>query len=105
MMIGCIRIADDRSYSNGSVASRRSLIEPEFDSTLLQFDYLKYIIKRFRRQKTWANAFGVVFKGPGWSPGKPRLGNFEDLPDVSDLFSATSTWQQMPLCNVTERAS
>ena len=21
--------------------------------------------------------------GPGWEPGKPRLGNIEDIPDVS----------------------
>ncbi|XP_003737010.1 alkylglycerol monooxygenase [Galendromus occidentalis] len=60
-----------------------------FDPFQTQFDYLKYIIKRFRRQKTWASRFGVLFKGPGWSPGKPRLGNVEDLEDV---HAPTTVW-------------
>ena len=25
----------------------------------------------------------VLFKGPGWVPGSPRLGNHEDLPEVN----------------------
>jgi len=27
--------------------------------------------------------FKAVFYGPGWFPGTPRLGNLDDLPDVS----------------------
>ena len=25
----------------------------------------------------------VLVYGPGWTPGKPRLGEIEDIPDVS----------------------
>jgi len=30
----------------------------------------------------------VLVKGPGWAPGKPRLGYIEDVPDVG-LLSIT----------------
>ena len=26
-----------------------------------------------------------VFKGPGWSPGKPRLGLIEEIPEVNSV--------------------
>ena len=29
------------------------------------------------------NKLSVFFKGPGWTPGKPRLGLIKDIPDVS----------------------
>lgn len=29
------------------------------------------------------NKLSVIFKGPGWAPGKPRLGLIEDIPEVS----------------------
>lgn len=31
----------------------------------------------------WKNKLKVIFYGPGWQPGKPRLGLYEDLPKVS----------------------
>lgn len=31
------------------------------------------------------NKLSVFLKGPGWEPGKPRLGNLEDIPDVSSM--------------------
>lgn len=34
----------------------------------------------------WSNKMSVLFKGPGWMPGTPRLGNPEDIPDVSFVF-------------------
>lgn len=27
----------------------------------------------------------VLFKGPGWVPGKPRLGLSEEIPEVSNV--------------------
>ena len=30
-----------------------------------------------------SNKLSVIFKGPGWLPGLPRLGREEDIPDVS----------------------
>ena len=29
------------------------------------------------------NKVYTFLKGPGWEPGKPRMGNIEDIPDVS----------------------
>lgn len=29
-----------------------------------------------------ANKLGVILNGPGWEPGKPRLGLVEDIPEV-----------------------
>lgn len=29
------------------------------------------------------NKFSVIFKGPGWGPGKPRLGLSEEIPEVN----------------------
>ena len=30
----------------------------------------------------WRNKLWTFLKGPGWQPGKPRLGNISDIPDV-----------------------
>lgn len=29
------------------------------------------------------NKLSVIFKGPGWGPGKPRLGLSEEIPEVN----------------------
>lgn len=47
-----------------------------------QFCHLEHIVKTFRRVKGLGNKLSVIFKGPGWSPGKPRLGLPEDIPQV-----------------------
>ena len=31
------------------------------------------------------NKLSVSFKGPGWAPGKPRLGDIEDIPKASTV--------------------
>jgi len=33
-----------------------------------------------------SNKLSVFVKGPGWEPGKPRLGYIEDIPDVSSAL-------------------
>ena len=33
------------------------------------------------------NKLSFLFKGPGWSPGKPRLGCIEDIPKVGRTSS------------------
>lgn len=45
------------------------------------FNY-QYLIKKFWETKTISGKLSVLFKGPGWVPGSPRLGNHEDLPQV-----------------------
>ena len=37
------------------------------------------------------NKLSVFVKGPGWAPGKPRLGCAEDIPNVSILSVSIST--------------
>ena len=48
----------------------------------------------------WKYKFAVLLKGPGWSPGKPRLGCIEDIPQVSPATikpydRAVPTWLQL----------
>lgn len=33
----------------------------------------------------FVDKFKAVFYGPGWLPGKPRLGYLDDLPDVRNV--------------------
>ena len=35
---------------------------------------------------TFVLQLSVIFKGPGWTPGKPRLGDPGDIPEVCDEF-------------------
>lgn len=41
-----------------------------------------HILKTARRVEGLSNKLSVFVKGPGWEPGKPRLGYIEDIPDV-----------------------
>lgn len=35
---------------------------------------------------TFVLQLSVIFQGPGWTPGKPRLGDPGDIPEVCDEF-------------------
>jgi len=55
-----------------------------FNPFYLQVFYLGKVF-----QKAWAtpglfNKLRCLFYGPGWFPGTPRLGNYEDLPETID---------------------
>ena len=50
-----------------------------------QFCHFKHIARTFWQMEGWGNKLSVIFKGPGWAPGKPRLGLPEDIPEVSHL--------------------
>lgn len=41
------------------------------------------MMKTFMETQGMGNKLSVIFKGPGWSPGKPRLGMIEDIPKVA----------------------
>ncbi|XP_029669901.1 alkylglycerol monooxygenase-like [Formica exsecta] len=45
-----------------------------FNSFYLQVFYLKDLIKKSINMITWADKLAVVWKGPSWFPGAPRLG-------------------------------
>ncbi|KAI8488814.1 hypothetical protein Bbelb_333320 [Branchiostoma belcheri] len=47
-------------------------IDKNYGGTLIIFD----------RMFGFANKLSVLWKGPGWEPGKPRLGCIEDIPKV-----------------------
>ena len=47
-----------------------------------QFHHAYYIITNIGSQKGLLNKIYFLVNGPGWSQGKPRLGNIEDIPQV-----------------------
>ncbi|XP_027395827.1 alkylglycerol monooxygenase isoform X5 [Bos indicus x Bos taurus] len=47
-----------------------------------EFHHLVNIWTTFWATPGFFNKFSVIFKGPGWSPGKPRLGLIEEIPEV-----------------------
>lgn len=47
-----------------------------------QIGHAKYIFQKVREKKTFKNKLEVIFKGPGWEEGKPRLGDIADIPEV-----------------------
>lgn len=47
-----------------------------------QFHHLLTIWTTFWATPGFFNKFSVIFKGPGWGPGKPRLGLNEEIPEV-----------------------
>ncbi|XP_055481364.1 alkylglycerol monooxygenase isoform X2 [Psammomys obesus] len=60
-----------------------------FEPFKVQFHHLFYIWTTFWATPGFCHKFSVLFKGPGWSPGKPRLGLSEEIPEV--------TGQEVPL--------
>ena len=51
-----------------------------FDPMSLQFGYYRDVVAKFRKVDGWQNKLSALFKGPGWAPGKPRLGLLSDVP-------------------------
>ncbi|XP_078519893.1 alkylglycerol monooxygenase isoform X2 [Lissotriton helveticus] len=49
----------------------------------VQFQHLAYMWNMLWVTPGFWNKVSVVFKGPGWGPGKPRLGLPEELPEVT----------------------
>lgn len=41
-----------------------------------------YMWDLLKNANSWSERFNIMFKGPGWGIGKPRLGLIEDIPDV-----------------------
>ncbi|XP_073485624.1 alkylglycerol monooxygenase [Aquarana catesbeiana] len=54
-----------------------------FEPFTVQLQHLIYIWKTFWSTPGFSNKLSVIFKGPGWGPGKPRLGLPEELPKVT----------------------
>ncbi|XP_061182828.1 alkylglycerol monooxygenase-like [Saccostrea echinata] len=60
------------------------LVHPltSWDPINAQICHLKYMWSVFKETKGFANKLAVIWKGPGWAPGKPRTGLTEDIPDI-----------------------
>ncbi|NXN91851.1 ALKMO monooxygenase, partial [Rhinopomastus cyanomelas] len=54
-----------------------------FDPIMLQVRPLTHIWRTFWATPGFWNKLSVIFKGPGWGPGKPRLGLPEEIPAVT----------------------
>ncbi|GFT96528.1 alkylglycerol monooxygenase [Nephila pilipes] len=48
----------------------------------IQFNYCVDMYNKCRQYKGWKNKLSVFIKGPGWSPGKPWLGDPKDIPEI-----------------------
>ncbi|KAM9304692.1 alkylglycerol monooxygenase [Morus bassanus] len=54
-----------------------------FDPIMLQLRPLAHIWNAFWATPGFRNKLSVIFKGPGWGPGKPRLGLPEEIPVIT----------------------
>ncbi|KAI1242754.1 hypothetical protein IHE44_0000300 [Lamprotornis superbus] len=54
-----------------------------FDPIMLQLRPLAHIWNTFWATPGFSNKLSVIFKGPGWGPGKPRLGLPEEIPEIT----------------------
>ncbi|KAF9294092.1 hypothetical protein BGZ74_011419 [Mortierella antarctica] len=53
-----------------------------FDPISIQFGHLVHIYKTVLITPGFADKLKVVFYGPGWHPGVPRMGLLEEIPDI-----------------------
>lgn len=53
-----------------------------FDPLYVQLCSYQYIWNRFWSIEGIGNKLSVILKGPGWEPGKPRLGFNSDIPEI-----------------------
>ncbi|KAG8516663.1 Alkylglycerol monooxygenase, partial [Galemys pyrenaicus] len=54
-----------------------------FEPFKVQFHHLISIWTTFWATPGFFNKFSVILKGPGWGPGKPRLGLSEEIPEIT----------------------
>ncbi|KAM6451075.1 alkylglycerol monooxygenase isoform 2-T2 [Liasis olivaceus] len=54
-----------------------------FEPFKVQFHHCIYIWNIFWSTPGFCNKLSVMFKGPGWAPGKPRLGLLEEIPEIT----------------------
>ncbi|XP_064470672.1 alkylglycerol monooxygenase-like isoform X2 [Ornithodoros turicata] len=49
----------------------------------IQMCHFQYMWSQLREAEGLGDKLSIIFKGPGWSPGKPRLGDPHDIPYVA----------------------
>ncbi|XP_042595766.1 alkylglycerol monooxygenase isoform X2 [Cyprinus carpio] len=64
-----------------------------FEIWTVEFLYYPYLWQRFWEAEGISNKLSVIFKGPGWTPGKPRLGDIADIPQITgEEMPHNPTW-------------
>lgn len=53
----------------------------------------------FKETRGMQNKLAVLWKGPGWAPGKPRTGLIEDIPDVSIFLDHLNSPVHLYVCS------
>jgi len=84
------REKDDEEIYYGLVSPVNS-----FDPIYIQFHHMKCLAERCYELPGIGNKLSVFLKGPGWGPGKPRLGYIEEVPVIPEDKTLHST--PMPL--------
>lgn len=84
MLIIWDRLFDTFKAEDKSDPPVYGLVHPvkSFNPMRVQFHPWPVIWRRIKRAKTMHDKLGVVFCGPGWRPGLPRLGNPAELPKI-----------------------
>ncbi|ODM94028.1 Alkylglycerol monooxygenase, partial [Orchesella cincta] len=60
--------------------------------------YVPKIWNRMKEYNNWGDKLSVLLKGPGWSPGKPRLGDLNEVPlyPTRETYDVkVSTWKSV----------
>ncbi|XP_054710543.1 alkylglycerol monooxygenase-like [Uloborus diversus] len=57
-----------------------------FNPLIIQTQHFHTIWKKFWEYEKIGDKLSVVFKGPGWAPGKPWTGNLEDIPEPAPYW-------------------
>uniref|UniRef100_A0A8C4Z212 Transmembrane protein 195 n=1 Tax=Gadus morhua TaxID=8049 RepID=A0A8C4Z212_GADMO len=56
-----------------------------YESLNIQFHYYRYLWRKASRFNTLSEKLSTFSNGPSWKPGKPRLGDHEQVPHASSL--------------------
>ena len=101
MFLAGVLIIWDRMFGTFQPESEKvvyGLVHPlsTWDPLWAQIHHLVYMFKTIWSHKGLNGKISFLFKGPGWSPGKPRLGCIEDIPHVSLLVGVL--WIFIVLC-------
>lgn len=68
--------------------------------SFVQLCHVKWMWSRIWELEGFGNKIAFIFKGPGWEPGKPRLGLIEDVPDVRMQFFVQSLTEEFEKCRL-----
>ncbi|XP_074594388.1 alkylglycerol monooxygenase [Brevipalpus obovatus] len=75
------------TYQAEREAVAYGLVHPikSFDPLVIQSWNIRYIWNRLKSASSVSEKLGILFAGPGWSPGKPRLGLAEEIPEIDPI--------------------